>query len=45
MITWDNVEHIALIAIIVNTMVQILDIIVYKTIIHKEYKNENGKNK
>jgi hypothetical protein len=35
---WETLEHIALVAIIINTCVQVLDIIVYKTIIHKEWK-------
>jgi hypothetical protein len=42
-IEWDLIEHIALIAIIVNTLWQTLDIIVYKTIIHKEWKNDKSK--
>jgi len=41
--TWDTFEHIALVAIVANTCIQFLDIIVYKTIIHKEYK-KNEKN-
>jgi hypothetical protein len=41
---WETIEHIALIAIIVNTIWQTLDIIVYKTFIHKEWKNVKSKN-
>jgi hypothetical protein len=39
--TWEAFEHIALVAIVVNTCIQLLDIIVYKTIIHKEYKRKS----
>jgi len=39
--TWQIIEHIALIAIIVNTCWQTLDIIIYKTVIHKEYKSKD----
>ena len=41
---WDTLEHIALIAIIMNTCWQTLDIIIYKTIIHKEYKSKGKTN-
>jgi len=42
---WEIIEHTALVAIIANTLWQTLDIIVYKTIIHKEWKNEKKQKK
>jgi hypothetical protein len=39
--SWEIFEHIALVAIVLNTCLQFLDIIVYKTIILKEYRGKD----
>ena len=39
--TWETFEHIALIAIVINTTLQTLDILVYKTLIHREYRTKH----
>jgi len=37
---WDTIEHVALIAIVINTCLQAWDILYMKTIIHKEYEKD-----